>query len=427
MSNFSPLSNELTKKLSKSEKKSNGIFFTPYDISRKNINIIKSHIDINNIKNVLEPSCGSCNFIDIIDKEFNNIKITAIELNTTIFNSINILSYNNPCVFLNQDYLKYETTNKYDLIIGNPPYFTLLKKDITNEEWKKYHNGRPNIFTLFILKSLELLSENGILSFILPNSFNNSYYYNDIRRHIYKNYTIINITDHTDIASFKETKQAVSSFIIQNKKPNINPETINTDYTSIFKKEHFNTIIFNDKNKLKEILSYKENTTTLFDLNCSVSTGKIVWNQVKEKLTNNPDDTILIYTRNIVEKEFKHFELKDACHTKKNYIEKAYINDRNIELNEPVIVVNRGYGNAKYHFNYALINLDESYVIENHLIQIKLCNTTITKDEKIKFYEKIITSFNNPKTTKFIEKYCDNNGLSNNELKNIIPIYLTDI
>ena len=41
---------------------------------------------MNDVKVVLEPSCGSCEYILRLESVMNNIKITGIELNTTIFN-----------------------------------------------------------------------------------------------------------------------------------------------------------------------------------------------------------------------------------------------------------------------------------------------------------------------------------------------------
>ena len=51
----------------------------------------------------------------------------------------------------------------------------------------------------------------------------------------------------------------------------------------------------------------------------------------------------------------------------------------------------------------------------------------ITDDELIKKYDKIINSFQNIKTSKFIDIYFGNNAINSNELLNILPIYNYDI
>jgi hypothetical protein len=47
----------------------------------------------------------------------------------------------------------------------------------------------------------------------------------------------------------------------------------------------------------------------------------------------------------------------------------------------------------------------------------------MNNEELIKVYEKIIKSFENPKTKKFIEIFLGNNSLSKTELETILPIY----
>lgn len=67
----------------------------------------------------------------------------------------------------NDDYLGYDTGMKYQWIISNPPYY-VMKKKYVDKRYFKYFEGRPNIF---IAKSLKLLDDNGILSFVLPKNF----------------------------------------------------------------------------------------------------------------------------------------------------------------------------------------------------------------------------------------------------------------
>lgn len=56
---YSEQSIDLTTKLSKEIKKNNGIYFTPPSTIQKNLDILKPYFE--DIKTVLEPSCGSGN------------------------------------------------------------------------------------------------------------------------------------------------------------------------------------------------------------------------------------------------------------------------------------------------------------------------------------------------------------------------------
>ena len=209
--NYSEISINLTKKINKTEKKENGIYFTNPNTIIKNIELLKPYIK--DIKYVLEPSCGSCEFINILNKNYKNLKITGIELNKTIFNNIKLFNNQN-ITLLNENFLHYKLEKKYDLIIGNPPYFVIKKTDV-DKCYYKYFEGRPNIFILFLIKSLNLLNDNGILSFVLPKSFLNCLYYDNTRKYIVENFKIIDIIDVDD--NYIETKQQTIIFILQKK------------------------------------------------------------------------------------------------------------------------------------------------------------------------------------------------------------------
>jgi cellulose synthase/poly-beta-1,6-N-acetylglucosamine synthase-like glycosyltransferase len=70
---------------------------------------------------------------------------------------------------------------------------------------------------------------------------------------------------------------------------------------------------------------------------------------------------------------------------------------------------------------YCLINIKEEYLIENHLIIIKY-NEDITNVDLIDKYEKIIKSFENPKTKEFIKIFFGNNAINIKELLYLLPI-----
>ena len=396
MNEFSNLSISITKKLSKKIKKENGIFLTPKSI----INELINNLPKKNYTSILEPSCGTCEFINVIDKIFENVKITGIELNEIIYNEIKVLKYNNNVNLINNDFLQYNDL-KYDLIIGNPPYVVCDKK-IVNKKYEELIIGRPNLFGLFIIHSLHLLNDNGICAFIIPKSFLNSHYYSNIRNFIINNYNLIKIIDFENNNNFIETSQSTIGIIIQNNRNNLN-----NNYSLLINE---NNIFSCNINNLKILF---ENSTTLKNMGLSVKTGNIVWNQKKDLLTNDNNKTLLIYNSNITSysiilKKFNNDE------------KKQYINmDGN---NEPIIVINRGNGNSSYNLTYCLIE-NNNYLIENHL-NVIYSKEKISKKKLIKKFNIILKSLENEKTKLFIKEYLCNNGLSKTELETIFPIYL---
>ena len=407
---YSQLSKSLSKNIDKKEAQKDGIFFTPPSIIKKNNKILKK-IKLK-FKNVLEPSCGSCEYIKNLNLNFkdNNLNIDAIEFNKTIYDEIKDLNYENCNVnFIYQDYLLFNPNKKYDLVIGNPPFYVMKKKDVP-DEFHGFFEGRPNIFILFIIKSLQLLEKDGILSFILPINFINCLYYNKIREYIYKYYKIIDI-EFCKEDKYLTTQQDTIIFVVQNKSSNI--ENNNKKFT--LKKQNYT--IFNTKDNIKKIKKIYENSTTLSQLNYNVYVGNVVWNQCKELLTNDESETLLIYSSSIKDNQVLPKQYKNEL--KKNYIKKEGINE------DVMLVLNRGYGKGDYKFDYCLIDIDRPYLIENHLICIK--HNEYKNSEKAIFiekYKKVIESITSNKTKEFIKLYFGNNALNTTELKYILPIYL---
>jgi len=405
MEKHSDLSKRLTKSIDANEKKKNGIYFTPATIIQKNIDALKPYFS--KIKTILEPSCGSCEFMNYIDTQASNIEMTGIENNQMIYDEIKKIKFKNPTQILNTDFLEWSPAKKYDLIIGNPPYF-VMKKDDVFAEYYDYFDGRPNIFTLFIIKSLHMLNQDGILSFVLPKSFTNCLYYDKLRKYIMDKYSILQLIDCRD-DSFIKTKQETILFIVQN---TVKPDTKENVKYMIHISNY--TILNTPENIVKMRELYKD-STTLNKLNFSVCVGNVVWNQCKAILTDDTTKTRLIYSSDIVDSKLvvKEYTNKE----KKNYIDKPGSTD-------VILVINRGYGVGDYHFNYCMIDVDYPYLVENHLICVKYCAQK-TKPELLQLYNNIIQSLNNEKTTEFINLYFGNNAINTTELNYILPIYIT--
>jgi hypothetical protein len=406
---FSKTSKTITEKIGSSEKSSEGIFFTPPSIINKCINSVLSIVDIN-IKTILEPSCGSCEFITKLNSVFKNVKITGIEKNNTIYDEIKNIKFDkkneNIIELIHSNFLTLVIDKKYDLIIGNPPFFVMKKQDVDSQYYDMFE-GRPNIYIIFIIICLSKLNENGVLTFVLPLNFTNCLYYNKLRTHIYSNYKIIDIVDcRNDI--YIDTQQDTIYIVLQNNKTDI--ENNNKRFT--MKKDEY--IIFNTEKNIVKLNELYKNSTNLFKMDFDVSVGTVVWNKVRDLLSDDATLTQLIYSSDIQNNELIMKTYKDE--DKKSYIDKD-------GLSEPILVLNRGYGKGSYVLNYCLINMTKKYLIENHLISIKYTKPG-SKELLIEKYNTIIKSFDNHKTKEFINIYFGNNAINTTELKYILPIYL---
>jgi adenine-specific DNA-methyltransferase len=280
----------------------------------------------------------------------------------------------------------------------------VLKKTVVDKCYYKYFDGRPNIFILFIIKSIQLLNNNGILSFILPKNFLNCLYYDKTRNYINTHFQILHIIDCND-DKYIETQQDTIILIIQ-KNDNCN----NTEFIL----ELNNYKIFVNKENKEKIKNLCLNSKNLNELGFKVNVGTVVWNQCKTLLTDDTTKTRLIYSSDIDNN--KLIIKKYNNNVKKNYINKPGIT-------RPMIIINRGYGVGEYKFNYCLIDEEKEYLIENHLICIE-CVSDLPRDKLIEEYKKIIISLNDSRTAKFIAIYFGNNAINTTELNNILPIFL---
>ena len=165
--------------------------------------------------------------------------------------------------------MNHDFSSNFDLIIG-PPYFVIKKVDV-EESYYNYFDGRPNIFILFIIKSLKLLNNKGIISFVLPRSFLNSLYYDKTRKHIIENYNILNIIECDD--KYIETQQNTILLIIQNEKP------MNNILYSISISEY---TVFGTKDNINFMKTLYNGSKTLFELGFNVSVGILFGINVKK-------------------------------------------------------------------------------------------------------------------------------------------------
>ena len=164
----------------------------------------------------------------------------------------------------------------FDIVVGNPPYVDI--KSLNPVEVKYYFKrfltteNRVNLYSIFIEKGIEILSKNGILSFINPNSMLVNDSYAKLRDLIFSKIThIVKLPDNI----FEEAKVETIIFEIKNSENKINvvnvikynksEKIVSIDENKIIKiyksdwdteKKHFNIYI---SKKEKEILNKIEN------------------------------------------------------------------------------------------------------------------------------------------------------------------------
>ena len=124
---------------------------------------------VDHVKKVLEVGTGTGLISLMLAQRNPNAQILAIDINENAVQLANenfeksIFHHNLKAIY--QDYKSYNPSEKFDLIISNPPYFAINKssKDLMARQQRELS------FENLISKSAVLLSPDGILSVIIPS------------------------------------------------------------------------------------------------------------------------------------------------------------------------------------------------------------------------------------------------------------------
>jgi adenine-specific DNA-methyltransferase len=155
-------------KANQNKKNKFGQYFTPEIVADFMVGL--SNIDCNS--RILEPSCGEGVFLSILQQRgFGNL--SAYEIDSKLGKLFPFVK--------RESFVSAIIEEKFDLIIGNPPYIRWknleeeLKRELAeNHLWNKYFNALCDYLYIFILKSIELLEDNGQLIFICPEYWMNT-------------------------------------------------------------------------------------------------------------------------------------------------------------------------------------------------------------------------------------------------------------
>ena len=387
------------------KRKNLGQYFTPKSIRE----LLLSKLPKKDNADILDPACGSGEFLLSCEKYFKNPKLNGFEIDKNLVSIASKLVKNSN--IKNIDALNIDINdnkNKYDYVIGNPPYFEIK----LNEKLKAKHfeiiKGRVNIFSLFIKIGLEALKDGGYLAYVVPPSMNNGAYFSKLREYIIKNSSLeyLHIIDGAD--NFHSANQKVMLIIL--KKTNSKKSK-----KYIFQKNGI-TIFTEDKKFLNG--AYK-NTVSLKEIGYGVKTGSIVWNEHKEKLTNDKNNsTLLIWSSNIVDGKIIIPIPKAVGSLSKN--KPQYIKNipKDLIIRSRVVVVNRITGSLKdINIKSAIVN-EKEFVCENHvnvIYPLKNANPNYSLED-------ILNALRDETNMKVMRLISGNTQVSKTELERLLPI-----
>lgn len=189
-------------------KKVTGSYYTPKPLTDFVTNYLFSDKKKSSIS-ILEPSVGDGEFISSLMNnisDIDEINITILDINKeALYEARDKITEKKEITkkIIANDFLSFQKENKckYSLIIGNPPY---IKSGLLKEEQiklcEKIHQQAGlkkckinNIWTAFVVSCSQMLSENGILAFILPADLLQVKYAEEIRLFLEKQFNRLEI------------------------------------------------------------------------------------------------------------------------------------------------------------------------------------------------------------------------------------------
>lgn len=263
--------------ISEDEKKSNGVVFTPTYITEY---ITQNTLEYSNtFSSIIDPSCGCGAFlitattymmkkhnlpaVDVISKNIygidiskENIFLSKILLSIFILlngESLKEVKFNLKCAnSLSDNWIDLFNTKTFDYIIGNPPYVNThdLSLETISMLKKKYlttQKGSFNIFYAFIECSMNYLSKEGELGFIIPNNYLTISAAEPFRKYLKDNKFIHKIIDFGENMVFSPVRTYNSLLFLNNN----NNESI--EYATLTKCSNIKSTLYTTEFNIIEV------------------------------------------------------------------------------------------------------------------------------------------------------------------------------
>lgn len=209
--------------------------------------------------------------------------------------------------------------DKFDMVIGNPPYMKIGKDAPEALAMQDVCYGAPNLYFLFATMSMFNLKENGEMVYIIPRSWTSGAYFKQFRKRLFEDGAL----EHIHLFASRDKvfeKESVlqETIIIKVKKTCKKPETVtmtmtnsNADfseltafeapYSTVVSGEDFYVYLVTNSEEVQDLNQLNRWKDTLPDIGLKMKTGLTVDFRNREALRDDAetDAVPLFYSQHI--------------------------------------------------------------------------------------------------------------------------------
>ena len=209
--------------------------------------------------------------------------------------------------------------DKFDMVIGNPPYMKIGKDAPEALAMPDVCYGAPNLYFLFATMSMFNLKENGEMVYIIPRSWTSGAYFKQFRKRLFEDGVLEHIHLFTSRDKVFEKESVLQeTIIIKVKKTRKKPETVtmtmtnsNADfseltvfeapYSTVVSGEDFYVYLVTNSEEVQDLNQLNRWKDTLPDIGLKMKTGLTVDFRNREALRDDAetDAVPLFYSQHI--------------------------------------------------------------------------------------------------------------------------------
>lgn len=205
------------------KRKNRGSYYTPSSIVENVVAVTLNHLPDAKDKTFLDPCCGSGNFLlkiflslrsewlksgkniakaeqhilqrQLFGYDIDEVAALLCKINLVLHLESPLALQFTPNVFVQNTLTNIDKQKKYDCIIGNPPWGASFSPEEATFFKQHYEIAQTSLesFNLFLERSLNMLNDGGILSFVLPEALLNVKTHEKMRKRLLTLTSILHI------------------------------------------------------------------------------------------------------------------------------------------------------------------------------------------------------------------------------------------